>query len=125
MPLIGYKILADALVLVHAAFILFAVFGGLLALHHGGWMWAHLPTVAWAAAVVIMGWTCPLTPLEQNLRAAAGQSVYDGDFIEHYVMAAIYPEGLTRAIQIWLGVGVLAFNLIVYGFVFRRAVAGG
>jgi Protein of Unknown function (DUF2784) len=124
MPLIGYKILADALVLVHAAFIVFAVFGGLLALSHGGWMWLHLPTVAWAAAVVIMGWTCPLTPLEQNLRTAAGQTVYEGDFIEHYVLAAIYPEGLTRAIQIWLGVGVLAFNLIVYGFVLRRAVAG-
>ena len=124
MPLIGYKILADALVLVHAVFIVFAVFGGLLALNHGGWMWLHLPTVAWAAAVVIMGWTCPLTPLEQNLRMAAGQAAYEGDFIEHYVLAAIYPEGLTRAIQIWLGVGVLAFNLIVYGFVLRRAVAG-
>ncbi len=120
----SYRILADAVVLVHAAFIVFAVFGGLLALNHGGWMWVHLPTVAWAAAVVIMGWTCPLTPLEQSLRASAGQSGYEGDFIEHYVLAAIYPEGLTRAIQIWLGVGVLAFNLIVYGFVLRRAVAG-
>ncbi len=122
--MIGYRILADALVLVHAAFILFAVFGGLLALSHGSWMWLHLPAVVWAAAVVIMGWTCPLTPLEQNLRAAAGQSVYDGDFIEHYVMAAIYPEGLTRAIQIWLGIGVLALNLIVYGFVFKRCLTG-
>jgi hypothetical protein len=123
--MIGYRILADALVLVHAAFIVFAVLGGLLALNHGGWMWVHLPTVSWAAAVVIIGWTCPLTPLEQNLRTAAGQIAYDGDFIEHYVLAAIYPEGLTRAIQIWLGVGVLVFNLVVYGFVLRRAVAGG
>jgi len=122
--MIGYRILADALVLVHAAFILFAVFGGLLALSHGRWMWLHLPAVGWAAAVVIMGWTCPLTPLEQNLRAAAGQSLYDGDFIDHYVMAVIYPEGLTRAIQIWLGIGVLAFNLIVYGFVFKRTLTG-
>ena len=120
----GYKILADAVVLIHAAFIVFAVFGGLLSLNHSGWMWVHLPTVAWAAAVVIMGWTCPLTPLEQSLRASAGQSGYEGDFIEHYVLAAIYPEGLTRAIQIGLGVGVLAFNLIVYGLVFKRTLTG-
>ena len=123
--MITYRILADVLVLVHAAFIVFAVFGGLLALNHGGWMWLHLPTVAWAAAVVIMGWTCPLTPLEQSLRTAAGQSAYEGDFIEHYVLAAIYPEGLTRAIQIWLGVDVLVFNLVVYGFVFKRTLTGG
>ena len=123
--MITYRILADALVLVHAAFIVFAVFGGLLALNHGAWVWLHLPTVAWAAAVVMMGWTCPLTPLEQSLRTAAGQSGYEGDFIEHYVLAAIYPEGLTRAIQIWLGVGVLVFNLVVYGFVFKRTLTGG
>jgi hypothetical protein len=120
-----YRILADALVLVHAGFIVFAVFGGLLALQQGAWMWAHLPAVAWAALVVIMGWTCPLTPWEQSLRAAAGQNVYEGDFIDHYLLAAIYPEGLTRTLQIWLGVAVLALNLAVYAFVLRRAVTGG
>jgi Protein of Unknown function (DUF2784) len=71
-----------------------------------------------------MGWTCPLTPWEQSLRAAAGQNAYEGDFIDHYVLAAIYPEGLTRTIQIWLGVGVLALNLVVYAFVLKRAVSG-
>lgn len=121
----SYRILADALVLVHAGFIVFAVFGGLLALHHEAWMWVHLPAVAWAALVVIMGWTCPLTPWEQSLRAAAGQDGYDGDFIEHYLLSALYPEGLTRTVQIWLGVGVLALNLVVYGFVLRRAATGG
>jgi len=123
--MMGYRLLADALVVVHAAFIVFGVFGGLLALQNSAWMWLHLPAAAWAALVVIMGWTCPLTPLEQNLRAAAGQDGYEGDFIQHYLLSAIYPEGLTRTVQIWLGVGVLAFNLIVYAFVFRRAVAGG
>jgi hypothetical protein len=120
----GYRILADALVLVHAGFIVFAVFGGLLALQQGAWMWLHLPAVAWAALVVIMGWTCPLTPWEQSLRAAAGQDGYEGDFIDHYLLSAIYPEGLTRALQIWLGVGVLALNLVVYAFVLRRVVTG-
>jgi Protein of Unknown function (DUF2784) len=120
----SYRILADALVLVHAGFIVFAVFGGLLALQHDAWMWVHLPAVAWAALVVIMGWTCPLTPWEQSLRAAAGQNVYEGDFIDHYLLSAIYPEGLTRTLQIWLGVAVLVLNLVVYAFVLKRAFTG-
>jgi Protein of Unknown function (DUF2784) len=121
---VSFRILAGALVLVHAGFIVFAFFGGLLALQQDAWMWAHLPAVAWAALVVIMGWTCPLTTWEKNLRAAAGQDVYEGDFIDHYLLSALYPEGLTRALQIWLGVGVLALNLAVYGFVLLRVVSG-
>jgi Protein of Unknown function (DUF2784) len=114
---------ADALVLLHAAFIVFALFGGLLAWRRRGWMWLHLPAAAWAATVVIMGWICPLTPWEQRLRAAAGQQGYSGGFIEHYVLAAIYPEGLTRTVQIALGAGVIAFNLLVYLLVWRRAAS--
>ncbi len=118
------RLAADALVLLHAGFIVFAVFGGLLALKNRRWMWLHLPAAAWAASVVIMGWICPLTPWEQTLRAAAGQQGYSGGFIEHYVLAAIYPDGLTRTIQIALGTGVVAFNLIVYGVVHRRRRSG-
>lgn len=118
------RLAADALVLLHAGFIVFAVFGGLLALKNRRWMWLHLPAAAWAASVVIMGWICPLTPWEQTLRAAAGQQGYSGGFIEHYVLAAIYPDGLTRPVQVALGAGVLAFNLIVYGVVHRRRRQG-
>ncbi len=118
------RLAADALVLLHAGFIVFAVFGGLLALKNRRWMWLHLPAAAWAASVVTMGWICPLTPWEQTLRAAAGQQGYSGGFIEHYVLAAIYPDGLTRTIQIALGTGVVAFNLIVYGVVHRRRRSG-
>ncbi len=118
------RLAADALVLLHAGFIVFAVFGGLLALKNRRWMWLHLPAAAWAASVVIMGWICPLTPWEQTLRAAAGQQGYSGGFIEHYVLAAIYPDGLTRPVQVALGAGVLAFNLIVYGVVHRRRRSG-
>ena len=118
------RLAADALVLVHAGFIVFAVFGGLLALADRRWMWLHLPAAVWAVTVVIMGWICPLTPWEQSLRAAAGQQGYSGGFIEHYVLAAIYPDGLTRPVQVALGVGVVAFNLIVYGVVHRRRRQG-
>jgi hypothetical protein len=116
----GARVLADAVLVLHALFILFAVFGGVIAISRRGkpknfWLWLHIACATWAATVVIMGWTCPLTPLEQSLRQAAGQQGYQTSFIEHYLLAAIYPEGLTRPIQIALGISVVAFNALVYG----------
>jgi hypothetical protein len=114
------RLLADAVLVFHALFIAFAVFGGLIAFSRRGttfsiWLCLHLACATWAATVVIMGWQCPLTPIEQNLRIAAGQQGYTSSFIEHYLLAAIYPEGLTRPIQIMLGIGVVVFNALVYG----------
>jgi hypothetical protein len=118
------RLLADAVLVFHALFIAFAVFGGLIALSSALsrrgttfsiWLCLHLACATWAATVVIMGWQCPLTPIEQNLRIAAGQQGYSSSFIEHYLLAAIYPEGLTRPIQIMLGIGVVVFNALVYG----------
>jgi hypothetical protein len=114
------RAVADALLVLHAAFILFAVLGGLLAWWKPRLAWLHLPAALWAAAVVTMGWTCPLTPLEQRYRSLAGQSGYDGSFIEHYLLAAIYPPGLTRPLQLLLGLGVVAINAAVYARVLRR-----
>ncbi len=118
-----YRVLADLVLVLHAAFILFAVFGGLLALWRRWCLWIHLPAAVWAATVVMMGWICPLTPLEQRLRLAAGQQGYESGFIEHYLLAAIYPEGLTRSVQIALGLGLVVFNVIVYVIVLTRTPA--
>ncbi len=113
------RLLADAILILHASFILFAIFGGLLTYRNGQWKkpWLilHLACAAWAATVVIMGWICPLTPLEQQLRIAAGQQGYTTSFIEHYLLAAIYPDGLTRFVQIALGLGVVLLNAVIYG----------
>ncbi len=131
------RLLADAVLVVHALFIAFAVLGSLIALlsaflqrgkAHRFWIWLHLACAVWAATVVIMGWNCPLTPLEQSLRQAAGEQGYKSSFIEHYLLAAIYPEGLTRPIQIALGIGVVVFNALVYGlawFFKRKATLAG
>lgn len=109
------RLLADAVLVLHALFIAFAVFGGLFTFTKGHWkkplLTLHLACAAWAATVVIMGWTCPLTPLEQQLRLAAGQQSYSSSFIEHYLLAVIYPEGLTRIVQIALGAGVVVLML--------------
>ncbi|MBI4793115.1 MAG: DUF2784 domain-containing protein [Deltaproteobacteria bacterium] len=118
------QLAADLLVILHLLFILFAVFGGWLAVK---WRWVlflHLPAAAWAALIEFQGWICPLTPLEQRFRQAAGRSSYQGGFVEHYVVPIIYPEGLTRDIQIVLGVLVIAANLAAYGFVLGRRKQG-
>ncbi len=110
----AYRWLADATVAFHLAFILFAVFGGLLALRKPGWAFVHLPAVAWVAFIEFTGTTCPLTPLENMLRARAGEAGYAGGFIDHYLLAVIYPAGLTPQVQTVLGCAVVALNIILY-----------
>ncbi|WP_405232838.1 DUF2784 domain-containing protein [Lentisalinibacter salinarum] len=115
---------ADAVLLLHAAFIVFVVAGGLIALRWPLAAAVHLPCAVWGAAIEFTGGICPLTPLEQRLRAAAGEAGYSGGFIEHYVVPLIYPAGLTPTVQLVLGSAVILVNLAVYGFVLRRRRAG-
>lgn len=112
---------ADLLVALHFAFILFVIFGGLLVLRWRWMVWLHLPAAIWGALIEFMGWICPLTPLENRLREMAGEAGYAHGFIEEYIAPIVYPLGLTPHIQIWLGVGVIAINVIVYAVVMRRA----
>ncbi|MFZ5560202.1 MAG: DUF2784 domain-containing protein [Pseudomonadota bacterium] len=110
--------LADAVLLLHLGFILFVLFGALLTLR---WRWLaalHLPAVLWGIAIEVSGGTCPLTPLENFFRAQAGEAAYAESFIEHYLLAAIYPAGLTRDIQLALAAVVLVLNAALYGWVF-------
>lgn len=118
----GYRLAADAVVVAHGAFILFAVLGGLLALRRRWLALLHLPAVAWALFIEATGQVCPLTPLEVSLRVAAGDAGYDGGFVEHYLIPIIYPAGLTRDVQFILAAFVLAVNLAVYALVLRRSL---
>lgn len=113
-------LLADAIVVVHVAFVGFATLGGLLVLRWTWLAWAHLPAALWAAGIELTGEICPLTPMENALRLQAGRDPYTGDFISRYVLPALYPEGLTRDVQILIGLGVLIVNLVVYAEVIRR-----
>ena len=116
----GYRLLADLLVGMHFLFIVFVVAGGFLAWRWRRAAWVHLPVAAWGALIEFAGWVCPLTPLENQFRRAAGESGYAGGFIEHYLIPVIYPGGLTRDIQIGLGIAVIAVNLAAYGGLRRR-----
>jgi hypothetical protein len=115
-----FRLAADLLVLIHLAFIVFVMLGGLLVLK---WHWLsllHLPTVIWGAVIEYRGGICPLTPWENNLRRLAGQEGYAEGFIEHYILPIIYPPGLTRDIQLTLAIIVIAVNLLVYGWLLWR-----
>jgi len=109
-----YRLLADLIVVVHFGFLLFVVTGGLLALRWPMVAWGHVPAAVWGTLIELFGWICPLTPLEIGLRLRGGEAAYTGGFIAHYVMSVLYPAGLTRGIQVVLGVCVLALNGAVY-----------
>lgn len=110
----GARLAADALVLVHLAFIVFVVLGGLLVAWRARIAWLHLPAAAWGAWIEARGAICPLTPWENRLRRLAGESGYPGGFVEHYLIPLIYPAGLTAASQRWLAALVVLVNVAVY-----------
>jgi len=117
---VTHRLLADALVALHLIFIVFVLFGGLLALWRREWTIVHVPAALWGAYTEFTGTICPLTPWENVLRQRAGEGGYSGGFIEHYLLPLIYPAGLTPHVQFGLGVIVLALNVIVYTAVLRR-----
>jgi hypothetical protein len=117
---VNYGRLADLVVVLHFCFVLFVLFGGVLALRWPRVAWIHLPAAAWGALIEFAGWVCPLTPLENWLRRQGGIAGYEGGFVEHYVLPVLYPGALTRNIQLVLGVIVLLLNILVYRHVLRR-----
>lgn len=119
-----YRIAADAVLVVHLAFVFFVAGGALLAVRWPRSAYLHLPCAAWGAVVTLAGWICPLTPLEIRLRRAAGEEGYAGGFIEHYLLPVIYPAGLTREMQIGLGVAVVGVNVLLYAWLLLRRRSG-
>jgi hypothetical protein len=114
-----YQLAATAIGLFHFAFIVFVVFGAFLVLRWPRVMWLHAPAAIWGALIEFAGWYCPLTRWENDCLQAAGRQGYDGGFVAHYIFPLIYPDGLTRGIEIAIGVFVLVVNTGVYLRVFR------
>lgn len=114
-----YRLLADLTLAVHFAFILFVALGGVLALWRRRIAWIHVPAVLYGALISFLGWTCPLTPLENHFRRLGGEAGYSESFIERYLVSVIYPGGLSRTGFALLGLGVLAVNGAIYGWIYR------
>lgn len=125
-PRMAFHVLADVTVLLHVAFVVFVVLGGLLVARWPPLAWVHLPAAAWGAWVEFAGRVCPLTPLENWLRTQSGSPAYTSSFIEHYLVPLLYPSALSREIQYALGALVLLANAVIYVVVLlRRARAPG
>lgn len=115
-----WRALADLVLLLHLCFVLFVILGGVLALRWPRLAAVHIPVALYGALIEFAGFICPLTPLENSFRRRGGEAGYQGGFIDHYVTATIYPEGLTRNAQLVLGIAVLVINGIVYTIWWRR-----
>lgn len=116
-----YRLLADAVVVLHLGFVCFVVLGGLLALRWPRAVWVHLPAAVWGVWIEFTGRICPLTPLENWLRRQGGGAGYSASFVEHYVIPVLYPAALTRELQWVLGGLVITVNAVVYGVILWRA----
>ena len=115
-----YKLAADFVALLHLGFVAFVVAGGLLVWR---WRWVsivHIPSVIWGVLLEFRGCTCPLTPLEQQLRSSGGKTGYQGGFVDHYVLPTLYPAELDRAMQIDLGSILIAVNIVIYSLLLWR-----
>jgi uncharacterized protein DUF2784 len=115
-----YRALADFVVLLHMAFVLFVAIGGLLVFKWRRVAWFHIPAALWGALIEFAGWVCPLTPLENWLRRRGGEAGYQTGFIEHYLLPLIYPAPLSRGLQVALGLLVVGVNLAIYWRIWRR-----
>lgn len=117
----SYRLMADTALVFHFSFILFVILGGILVIWWPKVIWLHIPAAVWGALIEIAGWICPLTHLENWFRVKGGQTGYAGGFIEEYLLQVIYPAGLTREIQITLGILVILVNLGIYWKVFHKS----
>jgi hypothetical protein len=119
-----YQLLADLVLIVHLTFVVFVLCGGLLMLRWRWIAWPHLPAAGWGAVVEFTGWICPLTPLENWLRAQGSETSYRPDFIAQYLLPVLYPGDLTRDLQLLFGTGVVVLNAAVYWWLWRMQVRG-
>jgi hypothetical protein len=115
-----HQLAAEAVLGLHFAFALFAVFGGLLVARRPWLVWLHLPAVAWSSLVNLLQQVCPLTPLENHFRRLAGESGYEGTFIEQYIAPILYPAGMTSEVALAAGISLPLWTLGVYAWILWR-----
>jgi len=119
-----YRLLADFVLVLHAGFVAFVMLGALLVLRWPRLAWVHVPVALWGAGIEFLGGICPLTPLENHWRRLAGELGYQGGFVEHYVVSVLYPDGLTRRVQLLLGAVVMVVNGAIYAWALWRVRSG-
>jgi hypothetical protein len=116
---IHYRFAAATVAFIHFGFITFVLFGAFAVLRWPQLIWLHVPAAAWGVLIELAGWVCPLTAAENLLLRRAGGEGYQDGFVAHYIFPFIYPDGMTRGVEIAIGAGVLVLNVVLYVRVFR------
>lgn len=120
-----YRIVADAVVVLHLAFILFVAFGAVLAWRWPRLVWAHVPALAWGVGSVVIGFPCPLTGIEKDLRHLAGTEGYPGGFVDNYIENVVYPGEYTPLLHAVAAVIIVVGYLRIRMLSTRRDVISG
>ena len=112
-----YRLLGDAVIILHFLWILFILFGLLIGIKYGRLIWVHLGGLIFTLILNIGGWFCPLTYLENHLyRLFNPQLAYAGSFIGRYLQKLIYldvDEACLRiAAVIWVAVNIGGYVLL-------------
>ena len=108
-----YSALAICILLLHALFILWVVFGALLTRSRPVLRWLHIASLVWGILTELLPWPCPLTVLENWLEARAGVQPYQGGFLLHYLDKLVYPDISANVLTV-AGVVICALNLMFY-----------
>ena len=111
---------ANLTLIVHFAFILFVVFGSLLFFVAKKIIFIHIPALIWGSYIELTNSICPLTYLENWFLHKANLTAYSEGFIQNYLMPIVYPTNLTKDLQIYLGIGLIIINMIIYGFIISK-----
>ena len=110
-----YSALAILVLLLHALFILWVVFGALLTRSRPVLRWLHVGSLVWGIFTELLPWPCPLTLLENWLEGKAGVEPYQGGFLLHYLDKLVYPD-ISATVLTAAGVLVCVLNLALYGW---------
>ena len=116
-----YTLFANLTLITHFIFILFVIFGALLFFIFSKIIYVHLPALIWGVYIELTGSICPLTYLENWFLYQGGLTTYSGNFINKYLYTIIYPEELNADIQIYLGISLIVFNLVIYGLILKNS----
>lgn len=112
--------MAAAVLGLHLLFVLWVIFGAIVALRRPLLRWVHIVCLVWGILTELLSWPCPLTLLENWLEAQAGVAPYQGGFLLHYLDALVYPNVSPTLLTI-VGVAVCALNLGLYILAFVRS----
>ena len=115
-----HELAANIILIIHFLFIIFVIFGALLLFVEKKIVFIHIPAIIWGSYIELTHSICPLTYLENWLLQKANLTTYSEGFIQNYLVPIVYPTNLTKDTQIYLGIALIAINIVFYAFIFSK-----